>query len=864
MAKPTQKSSSPGFRQPASSRKNGIITALLISVNIFFLTGQQRTDQVFIDDIGVIRWVSDNSEVHGFGVNYTLPFAHEYRMARKENADPEEAIRQDVYHMARLGLDLYRVHVWDTEISDSLGNLLDNEHLRLFDYAVGEMKKRGMRFIITPIAYWGNGWPEQDEPTPGFSYKYGKANCLTDSRAKEAQASYLFQFLNHVNRYTGTTYGQEPSVIAFEISNEPHHDQPEEEVTGFINTMVDAMRSTGCIKPIFYNMSHSIHLYRAYLKANVQGGTFQWYPTGLVAGHMIKGNFLPHVASYDIPFADDPMFRRMAKIVYEFDPADVAGTIMYPAMANSFRKAGFQLATQFAYDAMFYAPYNTNYGTHFMNLAYTPGKAISLRIASAVFHNTEMYGRKTDESSFHPLKISYTDDLAQWISEEQFFYTNSTFDRPPLLSGLKEIAGCGSSPLVKYTGTGAYFLDRLADGVWRLEVMPDAYWIEDPYSTVGPGRQKAAVIHREREMTIILPDLNGDFIVEPVNEGNDYQPVTADGKMDVIPGVYILTRKGVRNRITAEYQYGNIKVGEYVAPPTDIKKTVINNHSPSEVIEGKPFAISFTAVSGSPCIKAEVVFSAGSRWRTVEAVNRGPDSFQASVPGEFLQAGFLDYRIIIYTAADTTRFPGGITGDPWRWDNRDDSFFTIKKMPEDSHLILWEAGSDWVSTFSIWDRSVNLSPDIDGETSLSLRLRNFPAPDPVDQDDKLYAFKSFFGDRIAGRRDELTGKTLMVMQYENLLTSSQPVEIGLADRNGTVFASDTLAIPGKGFLMIPVSSLKRVPYIILPRPFPLFLPLRAETSDMPFDLPSAESLQVVIRPGEAGETDLRIRRIWLE
>jgi hypothetical protein len=34
------------------------------------------------------------------------------------------------------------------------------------------------------------------------------------------------------------------------------------------------MRKTGCTKPIFYNMSHSIHLVEAYLDADIQGGTF--------------------------------------------------------------------------------------------------------------------------------------------------------------------------------------------------------------------------------------------------------------------------------------------------------------------------------------------------------------------------------------------------------------------------------------------------------------------------------------------------------------------------------------------------------------------------------------------------------------
>lgn len=72
----------------------------------------------------------------------------------KMGIDPKEAMQNDVYHFARLGFDLYRVHVWDTEISDSLGNLIQNEHLDAFDYLLWLLKDKGFNAIITPIAFW--------------------------------------------------------------------------------------------------------------------------------------------------------------------------------------------------------------------------------------------------------------------------------------------------------------------------------------------------------------------------------------------------------------------------------------------------------------------------------------------------------------------------------------------------------------------------------------------------------------------------------------------------------------------------------------------------------------------------------------
>ena len=66
----------------------------------------QKVADVFVDDNGIMRW-PDKKEVYGFGVNYTVPFAHAYRTAIKLGIDPKDAVDNDVYHFARLGFDAY-------------------------------------------------------------------------------------------------------------------------------------------------------------------------------------------------------------------------------------------------------------------------------------------------------------------------------------------------------------------------------------------------------------------------------------------------------------------------------------------------------------------------------------------------------------------------------------------------------------------------------------------------------------------------------------------------------------------------------------------------------------------------------------
>ena len=118
---------------------------------------QNKKDPVYVDGEGVMRWTRDRSEASFFGVNYTIPFAYGYRSHKALGVDPEKAIDADVHHMSRLGLDAFRVHVWDVDITDSSGNLLENEHLRLFDYLIQKLKDHHIKILITPIAFWGNG-----------------------------------------------------------------------------------------------------------------------------------------------------------------------------------------------------------------------------------------------------------------------------------------------------------------------------------------------------------------------------------------------------------------------------------------------------------------------------------------------------------------------------------------------------------------------------------------------------------------------------------------------------------------------------------------------------------------------------------
>lgn len=811
----------------------------------------QQAD-VYVDKQGVMRWGNTKEEVYGFGINYTAPFAHAYKSARHLGVDLEKAIDADVYHFARLGFDAFRVHVWDTEISDSTGNLINNEHLRLFDYMLMRMKERGMKIFLTPIAFWGNGYPEDDDKTGSFAMKYGKDACLTNEEAIRAQEKYLFQFLNHINPYTKLAYKNDPDIVGFEVSNEPHHRGTPQEVTGFIKRMVASMRKTGCKKPIFYNVSHSVHLEDAYFASGIQGGTFQWYPTGLGAQHELRGNFLPNVDRYTMPFNPEGKFKSMAKIVYEFDAADVGRSYIYPAMARSFREAGVQWATHFAYDPTFMAFANTEYNTHYMNLVYAPQKALSLKIAGEVFHQVpryKSYGRYPANTTFDGFRVSYEEDLAEYVTDKKFFYTNSTSTQVDP-TGLDEVAGFGNSNIVAYEGKGAYFLDKISTGVWRLEVMPDAIWVGNIFGRNSLKKEVAVINWNTWPMTISLPDLGEQFSVKALN-GNETVSVSGK-KIDVKPGVYLLTKTGVTSSVKGSDRWKNVRIDEFAAPATSIKKTYVLHEPLQEVIAGKPVVVKATVATVTKADSVVLYMDSYRGRRSLLMKNISGYDYEATILADWVNEGYLGYVITVVSNGRSTTYPSGNSGSPTDWDYFAKTNYTTRVVPASNDIYLFDAFTDANEVSKEWRRGATTLPGAEPNTSrLVVQLEKLFLKDLENlnaQPNYHYALRCNFSRKIAGRHTEITTKGKLIVRGRSIDKPSV-IEVSLVDKSGNALGGVIQLGTVTGDCEIDLASLKPTKLVLLPRPYPSFLPYFFNSFGT-FDWSAVETVQVAVGEGE--------------
>lgn len=844
----------------------------------------RQSYKIYVDKEGVMRSSADNSEVSYYGTNLTTPFAHAYRALGYKGVDRKEAIDRDVYHLARLGLNAFRIHLWDVEITDSAGNLLSNEHLDLLDYLIAQLEKRGIDVVITAQTNFGNGYPERNVDTGAYTYDYDKCNIHENKQAQKAQENYLRQLVDHVNPYTGLSLAKDKAVIALEINNEPCHSGTKKEVTAYINRMAKALRKAGWDKPVLYNVSHNPDVTEAYYAADIDGTTYQWYPIGLVAGHERKGNFLPFVDEYVIPWKNSMKgYSDKARLVYEFDPADILYSYMYPAVARSFRKEGFQWITQFAYDPTDIARYNTEYQTHFLNLAYTPAKALSMLIAAEAARRTPRgadYGTYPQNTTFGDVTVDGINDISLLNATDKYIYTRSTNVAPKSVSTLEQIAGTGNSPLVSYNGTGAYFLDKLDDSHWRLEVMPDVVITEDPFEKPTLNREVGSIVYAEHPITINLPGLGEDYSFYAVNKGNSRQGKASTSTFNVYPGVYVIGTNGDKGQWTAETPFGvksivnpmgNMLLGEFVAPAPTAAQLPKLAHTPMPLAsKGTPLTITADVVAGTADVDSVVLYPADiSFWNEhntlypMTRVEGKPYTWSVDFPVPDWRDK-AQYNLVAFSNGKAVTYPGGIEGTPLDWDAADNrAMYTTEIVEATQPLMLLSARSA--------DKNTESGTIPDG---LGAWLRT-DLQSPLGADTQLLTFKPQSETDVALIRSyvEPRLKDASLSQGRETLVIQAPgtsgistLEIGFVDRNGKTWLAP-VSLNSNGKAEVALSQLKPALTDLVPAAYPTFMTRTFDGTKQPSSFNLADMQYLIVR-GTGAQPDsnprIAIEAIYLQ
>lgn len=868
-------------RKTTSNMKYKII--LLLFLIGFAKLSAQKVPQVYIDNLGVMRWDNTHKEASFYGVNYTLPFAHAYRVMNNLDINHKDAIDRDVYHITRLGVNAYRIHIWDVEVSDESGNLINNHHMDLLDYLIAQLQKRNIYVLITAQTNFGNGYPEKNIPTGGFAYLYDKCDIHANPDAIKAQRQYLNDLVKHINPYTGLAYKDDPYVVGFEINNEPCHAGDEAQVKSYINTMFDALSTAGNTKPVFYNVSHNQHVVSSYFETAVQGTTYQWYPLGLVNGKTRSGNFLPYVDDYCIPFKDVKEFDKKARLVYEFDPADNLYTYLFPATARTFRKAGFQWITQFSYDPIDMANANTEYQTHYLNLVYTPGKAIGMKIAAEVTQQMKRghdYGVYPADTLFGDFRVSHNEDLSELNSPTKFFYSNTTKTQPKASHKLEAIAGYGESPLVRYEGTGAYFIDKLEKGVWRLEVLPDALVVNDPFAKPSLEKEVVRIIYGNWDMSLNIPDLGGEFFVNGLNAGNSRNTTTKNGVIESLqPGVYILQRTTAKpkNEWHAGLKWNNILLGEYVQTKTSDATHYSIAHIAKPIAENNQSLIVEATIVGSELPDSVFIYTDKvSFWNlnnpSYKMKRVSGYKYRGEIPMTELQGEEIKYNIIVAHNKTMQTFPSnedmhmlslgyaqGILGNPLDWNYTHSGFWTTQLCNFEQPLMIFNASDSQnrMETYCIpkW-LPVSQRVELSNITHGAVYRVSFED----NNDNNLFMLRKHIRDRIIARSTKAKNATSLFIRFTAIPNN---LKIGFTTTDGLTYLSDYAIVKSDVcnamVVEVPLKKMIQTKTALMPYAYPDFLSQWFESNqEVAFVNNKIEMFELYTNSPEIG-----IESIWL-
>jgi len=811
-----------------------LLFLLVLSLAPLFADAQRTTSpsppvrRVFVDREGVIRWRDTREEVRLFGANYTIASSSDYRAAGYLTQDRKRLIDEDVAHFARMGWNGMRLAFWgDWQNSDLAGNLIQNDHLDLLDYLIAKARERGIYILFNPIHTYDAGWPDaQGDSFPGFAAHTAKDRLGTDPAAIRAQANYIRQILHHVNPYTGTALKDEPAILFIEMINEPvHHPDDLAGSVAYIDTLVAAVKSTGSRAITFHNVSQDFRIAPAIRRSSVEGATFGWYPTGLNSGHELRGNHLRSVDDY--PQLRNPELAGRPRLVYEFDSADQLTGYMYPAMARVFRAGGVQLAAMFAYDMLQTASRNLGWQTHRLNLVYTPRKAMSAIIAAEAMRRLPRGGPVAAypaDTVFGPFHLSYERDLGEMAAPDAFLYAGSTRTTPPDARALRRVAGYGSSPVVRYEGEGIYFLDRVREGVWRLEVYPDAVDVDDPFVMQRVDKVVTRAIYRSWPMQVELPDLGPTFTVQPVAAGNMSESRAEGGRFTVSPGVYVLSAGGPVDPSTFPARIGQIGFAEFHVPDPDPLPLRVVHAPPPQHLSGRPVEIEARVVSDErPDSVAVWMRPAGVTWfRPFPTRPVGAYGYRAAIPAGALPEGPYEYVVSVRSGDSTVTFPEGVHRAPSSWDFSTSAVWRTAIVAPQTPLRLFRPGEDAarLSFSRIGDgyrqgifRIVTSAAT--GEPAFHLELPvNVDGITPED-----YTASVMIPDRIAPRGETLAGARGVRIRLRGI-GPRQRLHVTLMEKDGTSWSAAVEPGPAWSEVTIPLADFRVARGVKLPQGYP--------------------------------------------
>ena len=312
---------------------------------------------------------------------------------------------------ARLGLDAYRVHVWDSGDQRRRGQRArSGTTMSMPLITASKLEQRGIRSILTPLQFGNAAYPEPGVPLEGSAARYGKQGSLGEPRVVAATGALSRPVREpheslHRSRYAKTIPTSSPSRSATSRGTSEYAPTVE-----YINRSGGRDPQHRVEQPDLLQ-HESRHPGRPGVLTPMSRAERSSGTRRISLRAMSSTAILPYVDDYPIPFASNPEIHAQGEDRLRIRCCLTSGArYAYPAMARTFRKAGMQFATHPPTTRCTIAPQHPSTRRTISNLAYAPQKAIrdsDRGGGSRRVPRHEDYGAHPGNTRFEGVRVSY-------------------------------------------------------------------------------------------------------------------------------------------------------------------------------------------------------------------------------------------------------------------------------------------------------------------------------------------------------------------------------------------------------------------------------------------------------------------------
>ena len=283
----------------------------IISFLLIFILCDKKRSFVTVDGNDFVK---EGKPYHYLGTNMWYGAL----LGMKENPGDRQRLKRELDHLKSLGIKNLRImgasegtkfdNTVQTNFQPKLGQY--NEQMLVgLDYLLSEMEKRNMKAVIYLGNYWiwSGGFSQyinwvtgQKIPNPFYKEHTGQefmkfsSKFYSNEKAKKAYRDYIKMLINRENTITKEKYKNDPTIMAWQLANEPRPPKNKKKHKYFIKWVENTAKfiksqdhhhlvstgnegTIGCLKSeeLYENIHNSKYI--DYMTAHLWVFNWQWY-----------------------------------------------------------------------------------------------------------------------------------------------------------------------------------------------------------------------------------------------------------------------------------------------------------------------------------------------------------------------------------------------------------------------------------------------------------------------------------------------------------------------------------------------------------------------------------------------------------